>query len=213
MGQAIGSVPSAKVPTPRSKRQPGQVSPGPASESQRRPKHVAGTFRRTAKGFGFVRPEGTVASTGRGADIYVSAKNSGDAAHGDTVRLRLMSGNRQDRTEGRVIDVVERAANRFVGTYFEQSGLGLVQIDGNLFTNPIYVGDPGAKGARDDDKVVLEMVRFPSQVRDGEGVLVEILGPRGQAGVDTLSIIHQFQLPGEFAEEALENARQQADDF
>jgi ribonuclease R len=199
-----------------------------------RSKHLVGTYRRTAKGFGFVRPEGTLASTGRDSDIYVAAKNSGDAAHGDIVRLRLMSGSNLQgrserghsekdrseggrseggRSEGRVIDIVERATNRFVGTYFEQTGMGLVQIDGNLFTSPIYVGDPGAKGARDDDKVVLEMVRFPSQVRDGEGVLVQILGQKGQAGIDTLSIIHQFNLPGEFPEDVLENARQQAEAF
>jgi len=195
-----------------------------ASKPPRQSKHVVGTFRRTAKGFGFVRPEGTLASTGRESDIFVAAKNSGDAAHGDTVRLRLISGHYRQgrkevgrkevgRREGRIIDVVERATNRFVGTYFEQSGMGLVQIDGNLFTNPVYVGDPGAKGARDEDKVVLEMVRFPSPVRDGEGVLIQILGQRGQAGIDTLSIIHQYQLPGEFPEDVLENARQQAATF
>ena len=91
--------------------------------------------------------------------------------------------------------------------------MGLVQIDGKLFTKPVYVGDPGAKGAQPDDKVVIEMVRFPSHVRDGEGVIIEILGQRGQPGVDTLSIIHEFNLPGEFAEEALEDARRQAELF
>ena len=91
------------------------------------------------------------------------------------------------KAEGRVIDIVERQTNRFVGTYFEEGGLGLVQVDGRVFTNPIYVGDPGAKGARPDDKVVLDMVRFPSHVRDGEGVLVDILGQRGDPGIDTLS--------------------------
>jgi ribonuclease R len=57
------------------------------------------------------------------------------------------------------------------------------------------------------------MVRFPSHVRDGEGVIVDILGQRGEPGVDTLSIIHEFDLPGEFDEGALENARKQAEKF
>jgi ribonuclease R len=192
---------------------------GESDESKKPFKHIVGTFRRTAKGYGFVRPEGTLASAGREQDLYVAAKNTGDAAHGDSVRVKLISGrprkdrSQSDRTEGRVIDIVQRATNRFVGTYFEKAGMGLVQIDGNLFSNPIYVGDPAAKGARDDDKVVLEMVRFPSQVRDGEGVLVQILGQRGQPGVDTLSIIHQYDLPGDFPEDVLEDARQQAAAF
>jgi ribonuclease R len=177
-------------------------------------KHLVGTFRRAEGGFGFVRPEGTLAGSGRDADIFVPANATGDAANGDTVRLRLSEKKgRLGKSEGRIIDIVERATNRFVGTYFVQAGMGLVQIDGKVFTKSIYVGDPGAKGAQPDDKVVIEMVRFPSQVRDGEGVIVDILGQRGQPGVDTLSIIHEFNLPGEFPADALENSRKQAEKF
>lgn len=187
---------------------------GKISHRSKSSKHVVGTFRRAEAGFGFVRPENTPATEGRDADIYVPANAAGDAANGDTVRLRLSGKKgRMGKEEGRVIDIVERATNRFVGTYFVQGGMGFVQVDGKLFTSPIYVGDPGAKGAQPDDKVVLEMVRFPSHVRDGEGVLVEILGQHGQPGVDTLSIIHEFNLPGEFDDAALENARKQAENF
>ena len=69
------------------------------------------------------------------------------------------------------------------------------------------------KACRPDDKVVIEMVRFPSHVRDGEGVIVEVLGPRGQPGVDTMSIIYEFNLPGEFADDVLAEARKQAEKF
>ena len=192
----------------------------PASEAGRSPrkrdssKHLVGTFRRASGGFGFVRPEGTPAQSGRDADIFIPANGAGDAANGDTVRIRLSNKKgRMGKPEGRVVDVVERATNRFVGVYFEQGGMGLVQVDGKVFANPIYVGDPGAKGAHPDDKVVMEMVRFPSHVRDGEGVIVQILGQRGQPGVDTLSIIHEFDLPGEFADDTLENAHRQAEKF
>lgn len=189
-----------------------QVGRQPAKN--RRPDHVIGVFRRNSAGYGFVRPEGTQASVGRDADVFVPANGAGDAATGDTVRIRLKKGRgRMGKLEGRVVDVVDRATNRFVGVYFEEVGMGMVQIDGGLFSQPIYVGDPGAKGARPDDKVVLEMVRFPSHVRDGEGVIVDILGNRGEAGVDTLSIIHEFNLPGEFASDALEDARKQAEKF
>jgi len=88
-----------------------------------------------------------------------------------------------------------------------------VQIDGKLFDQPISVGDPGAKNAQVDDKVVLEMVRFPSHVHDGEGVIIEVLGARGSPGVDTLSIIREFNLPDEFPEAVLDEARRQVDGF
>ena len=42
------------------------------------------------------------------------------------------------------------------------------------------------------------MVRFPSPEDHGEGVIVEVLGPRGEPGVDTLSVIRPYNLPDEF---------------
>ncbi len=109
--------------------------------------------------------------------------------------------------------VLERATKQFVGTYFERDGQGLVRVDGTVFSHSIYVGDPGAKGAQPEDKVVFEMLRFPTPEARGEGVITEILGPRGQPGVDTLSIIKAFGLPEEFADDALAEARTQAAEF
>src|SRR5205085_9288797 len=93
------------------------------------------------------------------------------------------------------------------------SDLGYVRIDGTVFSHSVFVGDPGAKGVKADDKVVVEMLRFPSPEDRGEGVITEILGPRGQPGVDTLSVIKAFGLPEEFPEEALQEARQAAAAF
>jgi ribonuclease R len=109
--------------------------------------------------------------------------------------------------------VVKRRTSRFVGSYFEAAGLGWVQVDGTAIARPIAVGDPGAKGVRPHDKVVVEMVRFPTHVRDGEGVVVEVLGKAGDVGVDTQTVIHEFGLPGPFPDEALDDARAQADRF
>src|SRR5204863_459047 len=64
-----------------------------------------------------------------------------------------------------------------------------------------------------DDKVVIDMIRFPSADDRGEGVIVEILGARGDPGVDTLSIIRSLNLPDAFPEDALAEARNLAIDF
>ena len=111
------------------------------------------------------------------------------------------------------MEVVTRRTTRFVGGYFEAAGGGWVRIDGTNFARPVSVGDPGAKGVRENDKVVVEMVRFPSHLRDAEGVIVEVLGAAGEAGVDTLTVIHEFGLPGPFPEGALAESRRQAERF
>ncbi len=47
----------------------------------------------------------------------------------------------------------------------------------------------------------------------GEGVISEILGPRGQPGVDTLGVIRSFNIPDTFDEETLNEARKLGKQF
>ncbi len=122
--------------------------------------------------------------------------------------------NRDDiKPTGVIVRVLERANRHFVGTYFEREGQGYVRVDGTVFSHSVEVGDAGAKSARADDKVVIEMIRFPTAEERGEGVITEVLGPRGQPGVDTLSIIRAYHLPDVFPREALEEARDAAQTF
>lgn len=174
---------------------------------------VTGIYRRTTSGFGFVRPH---AVDGRaGPEILIREANALDASTGDEVLVRITrKPSRPDLGPvGEIVQVLERATRQFVGTYFERDEQGLVRVDGTVFSHSVYVGDPGAKGARPDDKVVLEMIRFPTPEERGEGVITEVLGPRGKPGVDTLSIIREFGLPDRFPQDVLDEAREAAAAF
>lgn len=174
---------------------------------------IAGIFRRTSTGTGFVRPHpGAIPA---GPEIFIRASDGLDAATGDEVlvKLKKKAGAPGRGPSGVVVRVVERETRKFVGTYFERDGDCYVRVDSNLFSHSVLVGDPGAKNARPGDKVVIEMIHFPSPDERGEGVLVEVLGREGQPGIDTLSIIRQFDLPDIFPEDALSEARVQAEAF
>jgi ribonuclease R len=177
--------------------------------------HATGVFRRAQAGFGFVRPADSASLGDRKLDIFIPADRTLDAASGDTVLVRLQKHRdvRRPNPVGEIVEVLERDTHQFVGTYFEAGGNAYAQVDGTLFVRPILLGDPGAKNAQPDDKVVFEMVRFPTHYRDGEGVIVEVLGARGDPGVDTLSIIREFNLPEGFADDVLDDARKQAERF
>jgi len=174
---------------------------------------ITGVLRKRSSGIGFVvphepRPQGVT------GDFYIAPADLGDAHNGDTVLVRtLKRPGPQGRVAGVVVEVVERATNVFVGTYQEEDDQGYVVIDGTNFREPVWVGDPGAKGATEGDKVVIEMIRFPTQHQTGEAVLTKVLGPRGEPGVDTLSVINEFGLPDEFPEDVQEEARIEAENF
>jgi ribonuclease R len=174
---------------------------------------VVGTFRRSAKGFGFVRP--SIGSGGKAEHIFIPPNASRDASTGDEVLVRVTrkAKGEGNNAEGRIVQVISRASGVFVGTYFERGDAGMVKVDGTTIHDPIYLGDPGAKGAKPGDKVAIEMVRYPTPFREGEGVITEVLGPRGQPGVDTLAIIRALSIPDTFDDDTLEEARRAAKAF
>lgn len=173
---------------------------------------VIGTYRRTKAGHGFVRPK--LVDGVFNPEVFIRADKTLDASSGDEVLVRITrEATRIKDAAGEIVRVLERATRTFVGTYFERESEGLVRVDGTVFAHSVSVGDPGARGAKPQDKVVVEMLRFPTTDNRGEGVIVEVLGPQGHPGIDTLSVIRSFGLPEAFPEEALAEARQVASQF
>ena len=190
---------------------------------------IAGILKKTASGSAWLIPNREITPEGADPnspddqppvpaskipDVHIYAENLGDAQNGDEVLVRLISRRRSGGKRcGQVEQIVERATHTFVGSYFEEWNVGKVRIDGGVFSDPVSVGDPGAKGVQPGDKVVIEIVRFPTHTHPGEAVLTKILGARGEPGVDLQAIIHEYGLPDEFPEEVLTAARDQADAF
>lgn len=174
---------------------------------------ISGVLRKISSGAAFVIPQQKDPKQREG-DIFISARDVRDAQTGDEVLVRLSARRRSGGQRCGIIEkVIDRATSVFVGTYIESGDQGFVQIDGTAFAAPIHVGDPGAKGATPGDKVVIEMLRFPTAARSGEAVLTQVLGKHGDPGVDTLTVIHSLGLPHEFPEAAMEDSRRQADAF
>lgn len=174
---------------------------------------VTGTVRRITSGAAFVIPAQRTPEL-RGGDIYVTARDLGDAQTGDEVLVRILARRRANGQRCGIVDRIEkRATSTFVGTWSESGGQGYVQVDGGQFSSPIHVGDPGARGPRRNDKVVIEMLKFPTDRRHGEAVITKVLGRRGDPGVDTQTVIHSLGLPTEFPDDALEEARLRASHF
>jgi len=190
-----------------------EIDPKGLVRRKRRAEAIQGVIKRTATGAGFLIP---LDKKDGDEDIFIPPEAMRDAQTGDEVLVTISKGRPVrpgQKRRGRVVEILQRANFNFVGIYFEKEGRGIVHVDGTTFPHPIYVGDPGAKGAQPGEKVVIEMLRFPSHTDDGEAVLVKVLGPLGKPGVDLLTVINQFNLPDEFPEEVLQEARHQADNF
>lgn len=173
---------------------------------------VIGTFRANERGFGFIVP---LVPNAYG-DLYVSPENTGGAMNDDTVVARVIkSGQRlgQVRYAGVIIDIVERGSSRFVGTLQRHQAFWYVQPEGKGFYRPIIVDDVSASGARENDKVVLEIVSYPSESMPARGAIVQVLGRAGRYDAEIRSIMVRYGLPEEFSDECRQQALQAAEGF
>ncbi|MHC4745515.1 MAG: ribonuclease R family protein, partial [Planctomycetota bacterium] len=173
---------------------------------------IVGTFRANPKGFGFIVPREPNAQ----GDLFIPPGATADAMNGDLVVAKVKrQGKRmgQMRFTGEIIEIVERASDRFVGTLTKHAEGWLVIPDGASSLDPISVDDVTAKGARAKDKVVVEILTYPTAEYLARGVILEVLGRAGRYETEIQSVVQQFHLPGEFDGACLRQARQAASKF
>ncbi len=171
------------------------------------PGKIVGTFRANPRGFGFVIPETPYAH----GDLFIPEGRSLNAVTGDTVRARVRKrGRREGRMiyEGEIIEIVTRGRRQFVGEIKNEFGQWFVVPDGRILHAPVFIGDASARQARRGDQVVVEITEYPVGERKARGVIVKVLGKRGEPEVDLESIRVQYDLPAEFSEDVLDDARQ-----
>jgi ribonuclease R len=231
--ELAGSVeagPKKRRPTRAAGTEPDDGKFGRKKKSKNSPttgqKQMVGRFRRHPSGHGNVTPTTLEAIDGQPISsafqseivdekVFIRAPLSMDAATGDIVLVEYSRQRRGPTTElsGAVLEILRRRTNRFVGTYCVNQGAGCVTVDGGQFPQAVLVGDATAKGVQPQDKVVIEMIRFPSQHDYGQAVIVEVLGQFGQPNLDTLMIMRQYDLPEQFPEEVIQESRDQAAAF
>src|SRR4030042_2441528 len=139
---------------------------------------IIGTFRANPRGFGFVTP----LEPNLQGDLFIPPSATAEAMTGDIVAAKVVKeGKRagQMRYSGRGVEILERAQNKFVGTLMKQSVGWIVQPDGTGFIEPISVADVTAKNAREKDKVVVEILSYPTEKYPARGVIVEGVGRAG----------------------------------
>lgn len=178
---------------------------------------IIGVFRKNPRGFGFVQPQKAV----REGAIYIHADDTLDALSGDIVRVQVARDRRPGPGSGFVgiiREVVKRKRTSFTGELVQRGGQWLVFPDGRELTEPIIVRDAESKNARAGDKVVVELTAYPESHEGGsqtlaEGVITRVLGDAGRPDVETQAVIAAYNLPGEFPEACIEQARDAAAEF
>src|SRR3989440_2458369 len=178
---------------------------------------VTGKLSIHQAGYGFLVPE----KAGE-PDIFIAAENTGTAMNGDRVVARINRDVPQrrakdragqasrNRSEGRVIRILERARDTIVGTLQHSRNFYYVVPDDPRLVHNVYVQVPPRaklpKAPTDGDKVVVRLEAWESRHVNPEGEIIEVLGAATTPGIDMLSIIRKYDLPTEFPKAVLDEA-------
>ena len=154
---------------------------------------IVGRITMNRKGFGFVEaPEG---------DIYVGARETQGAMHGDIVGVRTSPGSGKQGRSGTVVKVLERANETLVGR-FERSGrLGVVVPSDARIRHDVFIAYGSSMDAKTGDIVMVRLTTYPSRHNAAQGVVEEILGREGDPGIEIEIIIREHGLATEFPSE------------
>jgi ribonuclease R len=162
---------------------------------------VIGEFIANERGFGFVVVEG------QDEDVFIPAENVNSSMNGDVVAVRILESNREGkRAEGKIVEILKRNIKVVIGTYSQIKNIGFVIVDDRRITNDIYIPKKGREKAKNNDKVVVEITKYPEPNKKAEGKIIEILGKTGDTNIDLISVLRAYnykkKFPGEVQDEA-----------
>lgn len=161
-----------------------------------------GTLRANKKGFGFVEIENME------DDVYIAPENMNGAIHDDIVLVEITSKMNLDRLDGRILKVIKRQVERYIGEInFDSKGKGHITLDDSKIKLNIEVAKEDSLNAVDGHKVVVELLKKLNNNLRYSGKVVEIIGHKNDPGVDILSIVYKYKINTEFPVDVKEEVK------
>ncbi len=137
----------------------------------------------TRKGIGFFAVPTASSEASAKEDLIIPPEWTGHALSGDIVKVasagayRDPSGRMPPREAGKVVEIISRARETFVGTLVEENGLTLLAPDYKKMYVPIVILDRGS--APLGDKVLVRLGEWAADKDYPLGTIEEIIGKAG----------------------------------
>ena len=160
-----------------------------------------GVMRANKKGFGFVDIDDN------SEDVYVREDNMNGAIHNDIVLVEITSKKNVSRLEGRVIKIIKRENDKFIGEINFKKNKGYITLDDNKVKLKIEVKKEDSLNAVDGHKVVVRLGKKLDNRGRYSGEVIEVLGHKNDPGVDIMSIIKKYNISTVFPDDVKEEVK------
>ncbi len=160
-----------------------------------------GRIERNPRGFAFLLPDDPQIE-----DVFITSENLQGAMHNDKVLVRPLPDSKGKRRAGEVVRILERANKTIVGELDHYGSYGFVIPDNKRIYKDVFVPSDKFGQAHSEDKVVVRITRWPERDRSPEGKIIEVIGSKGDKGLDLEAMIRRLQLPQDFSPEVKDAA-------
>lgn len=174
--------------------------------STKDPEFIEGIVDFVNPRFAFITPTDPTKTDG---DILIKEADLKQALDGDKVRVMVypLKGN-TGRVEGKVLEVLERSRDEFVGRVEISPRFAFIVPDFKKMHKDIFVHRGDLKGAEHGEKVVVKLTEWRDGDKNPTGEVVRVLGKAGEHEVEIHSIMAEFGLPFEYPEEPEKEAEE-----
>ena len=131
--------------------------------------------------------------------------------HGDRVVARVEGTKSRGKQEGSIIRILERAHKAVVGRYEKGKKFGYVIPREQRIVHDIYIPRGESMGAQDGELVLTEISFYPTQKRNPEGRIIQVLGKPDDPEVEIQSVIAEYGLSSVFPDEVMAEAMKRGD--
>ena len=139
-------------------------------------------------------------------DAFIPSINLNRGLDGDTVKVYVYRRRNNDRYEGEVIEVIERAKTDFVGVLQLNKNFGFVIPDNTKMYADIFISKQHLGEAEHGDKVLATITDWPDNSKNPFGKILTVLGKPGEHDTEIHSILLEYGLPYQFPDEVEKEA-------
>jgi ribonuclease R len=162
---------------------------------------IKGVLDITRSGMGFVIAEGME------VDILVRPTDFNTALHGDTVVVLIKEGStKSKRIQGVVKEVVQRKRTDFIGQLQMNKGFAFFIAEMDKPMPDIFIPLHSIKGAKDNDRVVVRLLKWDSDGKRPEGEVITVLDAENSNDAAMKEILLEAGFPLSFPDDVMEEA-------
>jgi ribonuclease R len=161
-------------------------------------KTAVGTISINSKGTGYVTLGEVKKDRNKNEDIEIDFTDLNTALHGDEVEISINPKKIKGRITGKVIKIISRAKNGFVGILEKENDKFFLKPDDTRMYTDILIPVENLNNAKNGEKIFVEITSWKDSSKSPIGKVLKVMGLPGENNTEMYSIAIERGFVAEF---------------